>query len=295
MRNIRVLWGIIGSLLLLLGVLGWNYNSLIGAKKIAQVANESITESDWTDELKRIYGKLVLEKMIDRRVVLLQAEQNGVTVTDQEIDSELKKLQDRYVSSESFFGAIRKDMGLAPEELKEELRHYLLLEKLATLDIEVSDQELFRHYEENRANYNQPPLGRISAIYLGDKNEAEQVIAELHKGADFQTLAKERSGEIYSAASGGDLGWVSLLGGDVDQEIVDAALSMKEDQVSEPIAIEKGYVVIKLHKKREAVTRTFDDVKDEIKRELALNQAGSLENVLEKLRKGMDVQIFQKN
>ncbi|MEW9672700.1 peptidyl-prolyl cis-trans isomerase [Ammoniphilus sp. 3BR4] len=295
MRNIRVLWGIIGCLLLLLGVLGWNYNTLMGARKIADVGNETITESDWTNELKRHYGKMVLENMIDRQVVLLQAQQNGVVVTEQELEAELQKLEDRYVSSEDFFGAIRQDMGLSPEELKNELRHYLLLEKLATADIEISDQELFHHYEENRAKYNQPPLARVSAIYVDDQAEAEQVISELNKGADFQTLAKERSREIYSSASGGDLGWISLLGGDVEQEIVDVAVILQENQVSRPIALEKGFAVIKLHKKKEAVTRTFDDVKDEIKRELALNQAGSLETVLERLRKGMNVQILLKN
>lgn len=292
MRNIKLLWGFIGCLLLLLVVLGWNYNALLGARKVAVVGNETITESDWTNELKRHYGNMVLENMIDRQVVLLQAEQNGVTVTDQEIESELKKLEERYVD---FFGVIRQDTGLSPEELKNELRHYLLLEKLATLDIQVSDQELFRHYEQNRSKYNQPPLARVSAIYIDDQAEAEQVIAELKNGADFQTLAKERSKEIYSSASGGDLGWISLLGGDVEQEIADQAITMQEDQISGPIALERGYAVIKLHNKKEAVTHTFDDVKEEIKREIALNQAGSLESVLERLRKGMNVQILLKN
>ncbi len=293
MKNVRLLWGLVGCLLLLLAVVGWNYKILLGTRQVAQVGSVMITETDWTQELKRQYGRMVLEKMIDREVVLLQAKQNGITVTDQELDIELNKLSERYATIDQFFGAIGK--GTAPEDVKEELRHYLLLEKLATLDIEISEQELYRHYQENRAQYNQPPLARVSAIYLNDKKEAEQVIDELKKGADFQTLAKERSAEIYSSSSGGDLGWVSLLGGDVEPQIADAALSLKPNEISAPIALEKGYAVIKLHKKKEAVIRNFEDVKTEIKRELALNQAGSLEKVLERLRKGMNVQQFQNN
>ncbi|WP_134702188.1 peptidyl-prolyl cis-trans isomerase [Ammoniphilus sp. YIM 78166] len=295
MKNVRLLWGLVGCLLLLLAVVGWNYKILLGTRQVAQVGSVIITETDWTQELKRHYGRMVLEKMIDREVVIMQAKQNGITVTDQELEVELNKLSERYATIDQFFGAIGKGTGLAPEDIKEELRHYLLLEKLATLDIEISEQELYRHYQENRAHYNQPPLARISAIYLKDKKEAEQVIEELKQGADFQTLAKERSVEIYSSSSGGDLGWVSLLGGDMEPQIADAALSLKPDETSAPIALEKGYAVIKLHKKKEAVIRNFEDVKTEIKRELALNQAGSLEKVLERLRKGMGVQQFQNN
>lgn len=292
-RNTKLLWGLIGSLVLLLAVFGWQYAELLGSRKVAVVGNLVITEGDWTRELKNEYGQLVLNKMIDRQVVLQQAEKNGITITDQELESEMQKINDQFADRDQVLEDIKRETGLEMEEWKEELRHYLLLEKIAIMDIDISEQEIFRYYEANRQKYNQPPLARISAIYSKNKAESEQVLQELKNGADFQTLAKERSIEIYSAASGGDVGWISLLGGDIDQEISEQALLLKEGEVSPPIALETGYAVIKLMKKKEAVILNFDDVKPEIKRELALNQVGSLEHVLEKLRKGAGVEIFQ--
>lgn len=293
MRNTKLLWGFIGSLVLLLAVFGWKYAELLGTRKVAVVGNLTITEGDLTRELKDKYGQLELNKMIDRQVVLQQAEKNGIMITDQELEAEMQKLNERFADRDQVMEDFKRETGLETEEWKEELRHYLLLEKLATMDIDISEQEIFRYYEANRQKYNQPPLARISAIYSRNKAESEQVIRELKNGADFETLAKERSIEIYSAASGGDLGWISLLGGDIDREISEQALLLKEGEISPPIAIEKGYAVIKLMKKKEAVIRSFDQVKPEIKRELALNQVGSLEHVLEKLRKGAGVEIYQ--
>lgn len=292
-RNTKLLWGLIGSLILLLAVFGWKYAELLGTRKVAAVGDLVITEGDWTRELKGKYGQLVLNKMIDRQVVLQQAEKNGITISDQELEAEWQKLNDRFADRDQVLEDIKRETGLETEEWKEELRHYLLLEKIATMDIDISEQEAFRFYEANREKYNQPPLARISAIYSKNKAESEQVIRELENGADFQTLAKERSNEIYSAASGGDLGWISLLGGDIEQEVSEQALLLKEGEISPPIAVEKGFAVIKVIQKKEGVIRNFDEVKPEIKRELALNQVGSLEHVLEKLRNGMDVEIFQ--
>lgn len=283
MRNPKLLWGLIGCLILLLAIFGWNYGELIGSRKVATVGDVTITEADWTRELKGTYGTTVLEKMINREVVDQEAKKYGISISDEEIEAEWMKLQSHGSSTEQEW---------AGEELKGEIRHYLLLEKIATMDIEIPEQELYRYYEENRQKYNQPPLARISAIYVHTKKEAEQVVSELKNGSDFQTLAKEKSTEIYSAASGGDLGWVSLLGGDVEQEIIDQALLLSIEQISEPIPLEKGFAIIKVQEKKEAVTRGFEDVKLEIRREVALSQVGSLDQVLDRMKKGIGVQVF---
>lgn len=295
MRNVKLLWGIIGCLLLLLAILGWDYAGLIGSRKIAAVGNVTLTEADWTNELKDKYGKLVLDKMIDREVVAEQAKRNGITVNKEEIEREVNNLHDRFPNQKEFLDMISEEAGSAQIEMKDEIRYYLLLEKLATMDVHISEEEMFRYYEQNREKYNQPTMVRISAIYIDTDSEAKQTIVELKKGADFNTLAKERSTDMYSSASGGDLGWVSPQGGDVEQQVIDQAMKMKEEEISPPIVLDKGYAVIKLTKRKEAIVRSFLDVKDEIRRELAITQVGSLDKVLEQLRKNADVKFFQHN
>ena len=295
MRNIKFLWGIIGCLLFLVAILGWNYAELVGSRKVAVVGDETLTEADWTRELKAKYGKLVLDTMIDHEVVLQQAKKNGIVASDKEIENEINKLHERFPNQREYLEMMSVETGTVQEEMKDEIRYYLLLEKLATMDIHIIEEEMFRYYEQNKAEFNQPTLVRISAIYIGSQAEANQVSAELKKGADFGTLAKERSTDVYSAASGGDLGWVSLQGEDMDQEILSQAKQMKEGAISSPFALEKGYAVIKVNQRKGAIERSFADAKDDIRRELAVAQIGSLEQVLERLRKGTGVKFFLTN
>jgi len=293
-RNVRVLWGIIGCLILFILVGAWNYSELTGTRKVAVIGSEGISEGDLVNQLKKQYGALILDKMVDRQVVSLYAEQNGVTVTEDELDRELEKLQRDRTDELGLLDHFLQDSGRNSQELREELRHYLLLEKIATQDIRIDDKEAYQYYEKNREKYNQPPLVRISAIYVNSKAEAEQVVQELKRGASFPTLAKERSSDIYSASSGGDLGWISLVDGDQPTEILDEAAILEEGQMSSPIPLEKGFAVIQVVKKKESIIRTYDDVKDDLKRELALSQVGPLENVLQKLRKGLGVEVLYK-
>lgn len=295
MRNVKLLWGIIGCLLLLIAILGWDYAGFIGSRKVASVGKTILTEADWTEELKNKYGKPVLNTMIDRAVVAYHAEKNGISVSDDEIEKEMNTLQGNFPSHKELL-LDGMNEGRAKKELKEEVRHYLLLEKLATMDVHISEEEMFRFYEQNKAKYKQPTLVRLSVIYIGTEAEAKQTFSELNNGADFETLAKERSTDIYSAASGGDLGWVSLqTGGELDQELVDKSMSMKEGQISTPVVLQEGYAVIKLVKRKEAKEWSFIEVKDEIRRELALSQIGSLNHILEQLRKNADIKFYQHN
>jgi foldase protein PrsA len=294
MGNTKLLWGLVGCLILLLAVLGWKYNQVIGQNTIASVGDITINEAELADELKKKYGQLVLERMIDKQVVFLQAKKMGLSISDDELDRELKKVKDRYVNAETFLQVIKQDTGLTSDEMKEDLRYYLLLEKIATMDIEISDNVAFGYYEQNRHKYNRPPMAKISAIFLETSDEAKQVVNELKKGANFSTLAKERSVDIYSSANGGELGWISLLNGgeDADQELIDAALKLEIGKVSEPISLERGFAVIEIKEKKAPVQRSFEQVQDEIKRDIALQEAGSLEDVLKQLKMGLDVEVY---
>lgn len=48
---------------------------------------------------------------------------------------------------------------------------------------------------------------KVRHILVADENAAKQVLADLAAGADFATLARERSQDTASATKGGELGW----------------------------------------------------------------------------------------
>ncbi len=80
----------------------------------------------------------------------------------------------------------------------------------------------------------------------------------MKKGADFATLAKEKSKDP-GAADGGDLGYFTK-----DQmvpEFSDAAFKLDKGQISDPVHTQFGWHIIKVEDKRTKPTPTFDQVK----------------------------------
>lgn len=92
------------------------------------------------------------------------------------------------------------------------------------------------------------------------KARAVQVLKQLREGADFAELAKEHSEDPGSKRDGGEIrGW-SDKGRFVPPFEV-AAYALKPGEISELVRTRFGYHIIKLHEKREARQKSFEEVK----------------------------------
>lgn len=115
-------------------------------------------------------------------------------------------------------------------------------------------------------------------ILVATEDEAKEIEAELKKGADFATLAKEKSKDPSGAANGGDLGWFTK-----DQmvpEFAAAAFKLDKGQISDPVHTQFGWHVIKVEDKRIKPTPTFDQVKPQLETYVAHRaQAELVENL----------------
>lgn len=84
----------------------------------------------------------------------------------------------------------------------------------------------------------------VYAIKVDTEGNATEVEKRLQNGEDFATLAAEVSTDETTKQYGGDLGWVpqGILISELDQ----AAFSLAEGNVSEPIVSTNGYYIIKV-------------------------------------------------
>ena len=121
-----------------------------------------------------------------------------------------------------------------------------------------SEDELRGEYDRQTANLDAEEI-RASHILTDSETAAASVIAELETGADFATLAAERSIDP-AGANGGDLGW--FVPASMEPAFAKALAGMQPgDTSSTPVQTEFGYHVIRLVERRGAALPDYDTVK----------------------------------
>jgi len=125
-------------------------------------------------------------------------------------------------------------------------------------------------------------------ILVATEDEAKAIEAELKKGADFATLAKEKSKDP-GAADGGDLGYFTK-----DQmvpEFSEAAFKLDKGQISDPVHTQFGWHIIKVEDKRIKPTPAFEQVKDQIENYVEHRAQAQL---VDKLRSAANIERFDR-
>ncbi len=103
------------------------------------------------------------------------------------------------------------------------------------------------------------------------------MLKELKNGSSFEGQAREVSIDTSSASLGGDIGYITEETTAVDPALVQQVSSIKEGTWSEVISLQDGrYAVLYVKDIFEGQAFSFNEVKDHIKRDLALSQFQSV-------------------
>ncbi|MEH7251849.1 peptidyl-prolyl cis-trans isomerase [Neobacillus niacini] len=237
----------------------------VNEEAVATVGKSTITRQEWLNELESRYGKDVLKDMIDQKVVKEMAAKYKINVSDEDVEREYRILQTTYSSP----GENKKT---TEAKWKEHIRNSLLQEEILTRDVKVSEKEMKAYYEANKELFDIPPAYHLSHIIVKSSEEAEKAIKELAQGSSFSTLAMEKSIEEFSANEGGDIGFVLEGEERFPIEYLQVAKQLKEGAWSEPIKVDQGYAIVKLEKEVKGQKYSYEDVKQQIRREIALEQ-----------------------
>jgi peptidyl-prolyl cis-trans isomerase C len=147
-----------------------------------------------------------------------------------------------------------------------------------------TDDAMHKVYDD--AIKQMPPEEEVHArhILVPTEDEAKAIQAQLKKGADFATLAKEKSKDP-GAADGGDLGYFTK-----DQmvpEFSEVAFKLDKGQISDPVKTQFGWHIIKVEDKRTKPTPSYDDVKSQIETYVAHRAQAEL---VDKLRSAAKIE-----
>lgn len=130
----------------------------------------------------------------------------------------------------------------------------------------VTDDKLRAAYDAKYATGDGGDEFHAAHILVESEEDAIDVKKELDAGADFATLAKERS-TGPTGPNGGDLGWFTT--GRMVPEFEEAVLALKSGEVSDPVKTQFGWHVILLHDRRKTEAPEFEEVRGQLADELS--------------------------
>lgn len=228
---------------------------VLGGVTASQLAPAVVTQS-------------ALDALLDRRDVQVQRFEAKAYVAD---------LKPSDAQVEAYYKA-HPDQFRAPEQAHIE---YAVLDLPAlAAQVQVSDEELQKYYNENISRYTSQEERRASHILIAsDKSApaadrakakalAESLLAQVRKNpGSFAAVAKEHSNDPGSADKGGDLDFFGR--GAMVKPFEDAVFAMKVGEISNVVESDFGYHIIELTAVRGGERKPFEAVKGDIQAEVA--------------------------
>jgi len=238
------------------------------------------------EKLSKIYDQMdrrILDSMIVETLLEKAIEEQGIMVTDEDVEKVVKNLKTT-LPSDVKFEEYLKNIGLEEKDLRQSLNKNMRIKKLLeqqVADIKASDdEEIKTFYSANPDKFQVPENIEVRHILIAvkpdDENKAkaekmkkiEKIRQQLvdKKGENFEMIAAEVS-DCPSKTKGGKLGVMAR--GQAVKAFEDAAFSQKVGEIGPIVETSFGYHVIEVMDHKKATKAPLSEVKEFISNHLA--------------------------
>ncbi|HUQ85496.1 MAG TPA: SurA N-terminal domain-containing protein [Candidatus Limnocylindrales bacterium] len=144
-------------------------------------------------ETEKQAGKQTINNLVRNSLIEQEAKKQNVTITDKEIDAEIKKVETTLSKSGQKMDQVLALQGLTKEDLRKLIRLDKLVSKMVGKDIKITDKEVTEYIEKNKeslpADQTEAQLSKSVSDNLRQQKLNEKVqqwLAELQKKANVQ-------------------------------------------------------------------------------------------------------------
>lgn len=117
---------------------------------IAWVDNQPISRFELYNLLDKQFGTEIREQLITERLILTEARKRQVQVAREEIEAEINKVKEQPGGKEQLSQFLQAQ-GLTEQDFEKIVRVELLKRKMFGKDIQISDEDVNKFIEENKA------------------------------------------------------------------------------------------------------------------------------------------------
>jgi peptidyl-prolyl cis-trans isomerase SurA len=257
----------------------------------------------------------VLERLIVENLQLQIGERSGIRITDEELNQAIATIAQRNgMSLDQFRAALAHD-GLSFDDAREQVKREMIISRVrqrrVAERIQVSEQEVKNFLASDLGKMQMSEEYRLANILIptpdGANSQAIQAAAgrvgdiyqQLKQGKDFGQMAIQHSAS-ENALEGGEMGWRKAA--QLPPEFAKLLSSMAVGDISQPLRIPSGFLIIKLEEKRggsESVLRDEVHVRhilikpSEIRSEAATEQLA--EKLYDRIQNGEDFATLAKS
>ena len=248
----------------------------------------------------------VLERMIDEQLILQQASDLKVTVTQDDIDKAVEDIRrQNNINQEQLVEALKEQGMTLPgyrQDLKRQITRLKVISIAVRSRVSISDDDVKTYYEQNVKSTGVDRKVHASHIFVAipdggtvqqveDKRTfAAQLVQRARAGEDFAKLAREHSEDAATRKEGGDLGWFGR--GSLPSAIEEIVFNMEPGEVRGPVRAERGFHVLKLTDKKDEQVRPLSEVKEHLRTALFQQEMEKqTRNWIQELRKRAHIDV----
>lgn len=204
-----------------------------------------------------------------------QAEEWGISVTDQEVAKELKKLKKESFKSEKEYKEFLKESGYNKDDVNERVKLQILSQQLQEqLKEQVpqpTNSQVEGYYETAKSTqFTQPPTRTIRVVVNKKKPKVEEAQKALEKddsAKNWKEVAKKYSEDPTSKENGGLKEGVQE---GIEEEPLNADIfGASEGQVIGPVKTKAGYTIFEVENSTPEKTQNLKEVESQIQATLA--------------------------
>jgi peptidyl-prolyl cis-trans isomerase SurA len=219
----------------------------------------------------------ILDLLIDERLAQGKIREQGIVVTDREVDAAIERIKEEKKLTQESLVAGLKQANLTYEAYRQNIKADIERMRLINLEVKskiiVREEKIREYYEAHKSEFSKEERIRLAAIFLkGDgssapnqdirlKDQLAQVLQRLKEGEDFGVLAREFS-QGPGAKEGGDLGYFKPQ--QLEPELTKAIEPVPVGGVSSPIYRPYGVQILKVVARESGGAMPFEQVKETI-------------------------------
>jgi peptidyl-prolyl cis-trans isomerase SurA len=250
---------------------------------IARVNNQIITRTEYlrskeqlkqeaqqqdpanADKIVAERDKDVLRDLIDQQLLLEKGKDLGITAETEVIKRLDEMRKEMKLESMEDLEKAAVAQGISFEDFRQNLKNQIITQQVISKEVgqrmSISKEELQQFSDDHKSQMEQPEQIRLSELLVStDKKDkaapvdesaqmaaaqakADELLAQIRKGASFDDVAKKNS-DGPTAAQAGDLGYFKR--GALAKELEDKTFAMKPGNVSDVIRTKQGFVILKV-------------------------------------------------